>query len=312
MKILKYILILTILLGIASPLYSLDASKAHPEEPCQYAKEDTKSSTPLNPPCGYYQLLAPIITGSDTDITNFNPADKNALGGYLNTMLRIFIGICAVLAMGMIVLGGLEYMTSELGSSKESGKKKITGALLGLVLALGSYALLNTINPDLLNTDINIEQQTIQVALSQAIQSDSGKTPPLGPLVGCTTGIQKTTIGMFACGKIVQAVNVMLAQAKSMGFNITGGGYRTVEEQKAMRVANCNGDITNANARCVPPTALPGQSNHNNGNAFDLECDGVLIQTQDNKCFIWLKTYASTFGLYNLASEPWHWSVDGR
>ena len=51
----------------------------------------------------------------------------------------------------MIVMGGMEYMTSELVHSKEAGKEKIVHALLGLVIALGAWALLNTINPNLLN-----------------------------------------------------------------------------------------------------------------------------------------------------------------
>ena len=41
-------------------------------------------------------------------------------------------------------------MTSELISSKEAGKERITHALLGLLIALGAYALLFTINPELL------------------------------------------------------------------------------------------------------------------------------------------------------------------
>jgi len=114
----------------------------------------------------YYQLLAPLpcegttpgcILGPDGKLTlqNFDPTQANNLGVYLNIMIKIFIGICAVLSVVMIVMGGLEYMTSELISSKEAGKEKIRDALLGLVIALGAYALLFTINPNLLNTDIN-------------------------------------------------------------------------------------------------------------------------------------------------------------
>ena len=68
-------------------------------------------------------------------------------------MIKIFIGLCAVLAVVMIVIGGLEYMTSELAHTKESGKDRITHAVLGLLIALGAYALLFTINPDLIKID---------------------------------------------------------------------------------------------------------------------------------------------------------------
>lgn len=65
-------------------------------------------------------------------------------------------------------MGGLEYMTSELISEKESGKQKITNAVLGLILALGSWALLYTINPDLLNTDSeNLTDVKVTVTLDE-------------------------------------------------------------------------------------------------------------------------------------------------
>lgn len=74
---------------------------------------------------------------------------------YLNVMITLFIGICAVLAMIMIIMGGIQYMTSELVSGKEAGRKQITQAILGLLLALGAYAILNTINPDLLDIGLS-------------------------------------------------------------------------------------------------------------------------------------------------------------
>ena len=118
-----------------------------------------------------YQLLTPLPDPSSpgNQITTFDPTNDKALGHYLNVILKIFIGICAVLAMVMIVLGGIEYMTSELISSKESGKKKITGAIFGLILALGSYALLNTINPKLLITDVKIGDVIVQIELEPEV-----------------------------------------------------------------------------------------------------------------------------------------------
>lgn len=132
------------------------------DEASAKAELDNKSS---------YELLSPlpcedgINNCEKKQFSSFNP--EQGLSSYINIMLRIFIGICAVLAMVMVVLGGLEYMTSELISSKESGKQKITGAILGLIIALGSYALLNTINPDLLNTSLNIKDVKVEVTLDE-------------------------------------------------------------------------------------------------------------------------------------------------
>ncbi|MFH1608830.1 MAG: hypothetical protein ABH951_02315 [Patescibacteria group bacterium] len=77
-------------------------------------------------------------------------------GDYLNILIGLFIGICAVLAMIMIVMGGIQYMTSELISTKADAKKTITNAILGLLLALAAFVILNTLNPSLL--DIGLQK----------------------------------------------------------------------------------------------------------------------------------------------------------
>ncbi len=103
-------------------------------------------------PEGDYTLLAPL---SDK-LTNFNTQQPCAFGEYLDLMINLFIGICAVLAMVMIVVGGIEYMTSELGSSKEHGKSQMTQAVLGLLLALGAWLILHEINPHLLDRCLDL------------------------------------------------------------------------------------------------------------------------------------------------------------
>jgi hypothetical protein len=97
--------------------------------------------------------LAPTcITSTDADGKQTVKCTPNkGFGDYLNIIIKLFIGICAVLAMIMIVIGGLQYMTSELPSTKGNAKDTISKAILGLLLALAAFAILNTINPKLLN-----------------------------------------------------------------------------------------------------------------------------------------------------------------
>jgi len=106
----------------------------------------TKDDDSVKSPDLNYTFLAPLPCENGTPgcvagkLETFDPtsteAENSKLGAYLNIMIRIFIGICAVLAVIMIVVGGIEYMTSELISNKENGKHRITGAIFGLVLAL--------------------------------------------------------------------------------------------------------------------------------------------------------------------------------
>lgn len=107
-----------------------------------------------------YQLLAPI-----GDLTTFPGAEKDCpLGRFLETLMQIVIGIIAVLAVFMIILGGVQYITSELVSSKEAGKTMIQHALFGLILALVAVLLLETLNPKLLNLCLdNIKPVTVEI-----------------------------------------------------------------------------------------------------------------------------------------------------
>lgn len=274
----------------------------------------TPTSTKTN-----YQLLAPLPCEKgegcvDKQQKNIDPG--KGLGAYLNLMINLIIGIAAVLSVIMIVIGGMEYMTSELPGNKEHGRERMTNAVLGLLIALSAWALLNTINPDLLKSDVKIDQATVTVMLegetvADAVTSDVGAAPT-GPTILCSAGVQRTASGIFACGSIAQNLDNMIGAANNARLNITGGGYRSPDAQKALRIKNCNGNFTDRNAPCTRPTALPDLSRHNNGLAFDLKCNGTLIQSRDNSCFIWLKANASAFGLSNLSSEPWHWSTDGR
>ncbi len=145
-----------------------------------------------------YTLLAPLPCdsktpgcGADGRLTTYDPAAPgNNLGTYLNIMIRIVIGIAAVLSVVMIVIGGVEYMTSELAHTKESGKDRITHAIFGLIIALGAYALLFTINPDLLISDPKIETTAPPANVGQGT-GGLGKCTVVGS-DGITTTIQTT------------------------------------------------------------------------------------------------------------------------
>jgi len=68
-----------------------------------------------------------------------------------NNLVFLIIGIAVVLAVLMIVIGGIQYMGSDAFTKKEDARNKITMALFGLLIAFGAWLLLNTINPDLVS-----------------------------------------------------------------------------------------------------------------------------------------------------------------
>lgn len=90
---------------------------------------------------GNYVPLVPIpgVTGA------------TGLLGYLSGLYNFLISVVGILAMAVIVYGGLRYLTSVGNpSAVESAKETIMSAIYGLILALVSWMILNTINPDTL------------------------------------------------------------------------------------------------------------------------------------------------------------------
>jgi len=111
----------------------------------------------------------------------FNPTDppEKIFAGLFNFLLG-FVGIGA---MVMIVIEGIKYMTSAGDQSKiGEAKRKIWNAVWGLILALISYILLQTINPDLLKSglkSINLQRQEgLQTPQNPNVVPISSQNPP--------------------------------------------------------------------------------------------------------------------------------------
>ena len=72
------------------------------------------------------------------------------IGDYIGAIYKYGVGLAAVLATIMMMVGGFLWLTSA-GSPDRVGKAKefITSALTGLILALFSFLILYTVNPEL-------------------------------------------------------------------------------------------------------------------------------------------------------------------
>lgn len=92
-----------------------------------------------------YTLLEPLTSPSGESI-----ASIPNLNDYLQFVFQFAIGITGVLAVIMIILGGITYLSTDAIGGKKDGKEMITNALGGLALAILSWLILNTINPTLL------------------------------------------------------------------------------------------------------------------------------------------------------------------
>lgn len=73
----------------------------------------------------------------------------------LQGLFRLLLGMGALFAVGSFVYGGIVYMTSEIVDNKAKAIKRIQSAMWGLLLLLGSWLILNTINPQLLSLELS-------------------------------------------------------------------------------------------------------------------------------------------------------------
>ena len=175
---------------------------------------------------------------------------------------------------------------------------------------LGEAAALADLEAEL-SEQIRVEEQRIADAIANRIPPGSGSVtvPP-------DSDIELVTVGGITVNVLVEdQVRGILAAMSARGFNLGGGGYRSMESQIRLRRANCGTSdyaIWEMPAsRCRPPTARPGLSQHEVGLAIDFTLNGRVLRTRDSDVFRALAEVAPQFGFYNLPSEPWHWSTTG-
>jgi LAS superfamily LD-carboxypeptidase LdcB len=118
--------------------------------------------------------------------------------------------------------------------------------------------------------------------------------------------------GITVHTSIATHLDALLVAAEADGLILTGTGYRSHQRQIELRRAHCGlSDYAVYEApasTCAPPTARPGTSMHERGVAIDFD----NCSTQTTPCWRWLNNNAAHHGLYNLPSEPWHWSTNAQ
>lgn len=130
----------------------------------------------------------------------YTPLEPNAFPGittdsgssagliiFLGQVFSYGIAIAVVLALVMIIWGGIMYMTTDSWTGKDDGKKKILDAVQGLGLALISYLVLYTINPCIVtftrtdtcnNTFLNPQTSVTQYITPKAAPPSPFIAPP--------------------------------------------------------------------------------------------------------------------------------------
>lgn len=100
------------------------------------------------------------------------------------------------------------------------------------------------------------------------------------------------------------------------GRQLGGWCHRTFAVTVEARIRNgCPRIWRSWSTECEPPTARPGYSRHETGQAIDFyytSGEFRLYAFRNSKAFDWLVINAEKYGFENYEREPWHWSIDGH
>jgi hypothetical protein len=175
------------------------------------------------------------------------------LSTYLNALYRGGIIIATVLAVIMITIGAIEYMGSESVFTKGEGKKRMTMALLGLILALSSWIVLRTIDEQLIQSDIG------DIPSTQSIQSESlsagSYTFEQLDFYLSGTARQAEGIAGVAGGTLAQNARQAFNSASASDYGRSAGW--TQEEIDAFNNANFDSDMAERLAAAAEYSADP-------------------------------------------------------
>jgi hypothetical protein len=145
---------------------------------------------------GLFASLIAIPAFAQTHITiatsvpgNYGAAAAGSSpGAYIANFYIFALIIGGILAFGVVVYGGVKYMASAGNPSGQSDAKEwIEAALLGLLLLVGVYFVLDVINPQLLNLNLPTLTAVNIVAPSSGTGSGPGGGGSSGnPSARCT------------------------------------------------------------------------------------------------------------------------------
>lgn len=225
-----------------------------------------------------YNLLAPVSKKQSV-------GGENIFGDYMANFIPFVLVFAAMAAVVQMVIGGFEYALSEAITNKQEAKDRITSALTGLLLAMGSFLILNTINPKLTSLQLTIDP----IPTKTAQQQQTNSSAPASTIPTANTVFGQQTI---------LATDWQLQQ-------LGAGGWATIQVYKTPQECENNRSIffsdrcvqqsTIAQQQAVPEPAKPWklqtQTNGqwiNTGETFEneTECEGrkqTLIQIDPSR-----------------------------
>ena len=146
---------------------------------------------------------------------------------------------------------------------------------------------------------------------------------PIGPIVLHSVGKSRSGLEIYLKEDVAKDFLRMVADAKFQANLILRpvSGFRDMALQTALYAKAVSAGaarfalLQQPNLNPYPPTAKPGFSNHQAGEAIDYDSGMTLDEFRAGKktaIFNWVEANAAKYGFKRLPSESWHLSRDGR
>ncbi len=204
---------------------------------------------------------------------------------------------------------------AEVSEARDQQQKVAADVQTRLDHRLGEAASLAALDEEL-GAKYAAEQKAIAAQLAKAAAAAPKASSGASTVSITGSGSIVSVRGIQVHESIAGQLASMLSAADNSGISLSGGGYRSSAGQIQTRRNNCgtsNYAVYQMPAsQCSPPTARPGTSMHERGLAIDFTYNGRIINSRSSPAYQWLAANASSYGFYNLPSEPWHWSVNGN
>ncbi len=212
-----------------------------------------------------YVLLEPsiLVQGGGKSAS---PAD------YLENIFYFMIGTAGVLAVLVFAIGGIQFMVSgATPSAKKEGQEKMTAAIFGLILALGTWLILNTINPDLVKKfDLKLDTVTVTGSGGTGSGTSTPGNLPSNLPIGCSN-YKNAFINAANTAKIDACLLYAVASQESgcnPGLVSKAGACGIMQMLPSTANASCNWLKTNPEASILR-AAFYLKSNANGLHAYD-------------------------------------------
>lgn len=153
------------------------------------SKQTEPNFTPVKP---LLQINIPTVNFSDIKVQGERGSryvDIPYLAEYLKGVFNYALGLLAMVAIIIMMIGGVKYIMARGGGGVAEAKKMIGNAIFGLLLGLLSFVILNAVSPSLTNLStlrtpyierINVDVEYPPPPPESSSSENDGSSPPPG------------------------------------------------------------------------------------------------------------------------------------